>query len=127
MNKGVHHLAVVVGDLDRSEKFYSIVLGLAVLRRWADAEGKPRSVWLDLGNGAFLAVERAAAQEPCRSDIAPGWHCVTLGIEKKDRLRWVERLAQHDVKVERESNYTVYTRDPDGNLVGLSHYPEERE
>jgi catechol 2,3-dioxygenase-like lactoylglutathione lyase family enzyme len=44
----VHHLAVVVRDLERAEAFYAGVLGLPVAQRWADEAGAPRSVWLSL-------------------------------------------------------------------------------
>ena len=64
----VHHLAVVVEDLGRAEAFYAGVLGLAVIRRWEDDRGSPRSVWLALGGGAFLAVERAGEGAPASSD-----------------------------------------------------------
>jgi len=121
----VHHLAVVVADLARAERFYSAVLGLPVLRRWEDAEGKPRSVWLSLGGGAFLAVERAETPHAARrADTAPGFHCLALGIRPEERESWRARLADEGFPVERESPYTLYTRDPDGNLVGLSHFPD---
>ncbi|WP_437551906.1 VOC family protein [Sorangium sp. So ce367] len=119
----VHHLAVVVRDLVRAEAFYAGVLGLPVVRRWTDEAGAPRSVWLELGGGAFLAVERAGAAEPMRADEAPGWHCVALGITPSEREAWRRRLAAGGVIVERESAYTMYARDPDGNVVALSHYP----
>ncbi len=121
---GVHHLAVVVQDLGRAEAFYTGVLGLRIVRRWDDEAGVPRSLWLELEGGAFLAVERAHAGEPRRVDEAPGWHCVALGITRSERERWRERLSAKGVAVERESSYTLYVRDPDGNLIGLSHYPE---
>ncbi|WP_437908501.1 VOC family protein [Sorangium sp. So ce327] len=122
----VHHLAVVVRDLVRAEAFYAGVLGLPVVRRWTDEAGAPRSVWLELGGGAFLAVERAGAAGPMRADEAPGWHCVALGITPSEREAWRRRLAAGGVIVERESAYTMYARDPDGNLVALSHYPHPR-
>lgn len=122
---GVHHLAVVVRDLDRAERFYGGALGLAVLRRWEDDAGAPRSVWLALGGGAFLAVEKAPPGAPAAPPgIQPGWHCVALGIARADREAWRARLLAASVPVERESAYTLYVRDPEGNLVGLSHYPD---
>ncbi|WP_437736271.1 VOC family protein [Sorangium sp. So ce1335] len=119
----VHHLAVVVRDLDLAEAFYAGVLGLPVMRRWTDETGAPRSVWLELGGGAFLAVERAGADGPTRADGAPGWHCVALGIAPSERDAWRRRLAASGVAIERESAYSMYARDPEGNLVALSHYP----
>lgn len=120
----VHHLAVVVRDLDRAEAFYAGVLGLPVVRRWDDAAGAPRSVWLGLGGGAFLAVEKAAPDAPPRSGAEPGWHCVALAVKPDERERWRARLAAAGVAVERESAFTLYVRDPEGNLVGLSHWPD---
>ncbi|APR88101.1 Lactoylglutathione lyase [Minicystis rosea] len=123
----LHHLAVVVRDLGRAEGFYRGVLGLPVIRRWDDAAGAPRSIWLALGAGAFLAVEKATADaldRPRGDPPAAGWHCVALGIAAAERETWRARLASSGITVERESAFTLYVRDPEGNLVALSHYPE---
>jgi catechol 2,3-dioxygenase-like lactoylglutathione lyase family enzyme len=122
----VHHLAVVVRDLGRAEAFYAGALGLPVLRRWDDAAGAPRSIWLALGGEAFLAVERAdpgAGEGPAGA----GWHCVAFGIRREEREAVRARLAAAGVAVERESAFTLYVRDPEGNLVGLSHWPDAAE
>jgi len=121
----IHHLAVVVRDLGRAEAFYSGVLGLPVQRRHDDETGQPRAVWLDLGAGAFLALERAELPDArLRADAAPGWHCVALAIGRGERASWRARLAAAGHPVERESAYTLYLRDPDGALVALSHWPD---
>jgi catechol 2,3-dioxygenase-like lactoylglutathione lyase family enzyme len=121
----VHHVAVVVASLERAERFYSGVLGLPVVRRWDDEAGRPRSVWVALGGDAFLAIERAGAAAPTRGDAAPGFHCLALAIATEEREAYRARLAAHGVEIERESAYTLYVRDPDQNLVGLSHHPRE--
>jgi len=114
----VHHVALRVAELARSEAFYAGVLGLPVVRRWSDEAGRPRSVWLDLGGGAFLAVELAEAAGPTRNGF------FALAIAAAEREPWRARLLGAGVAVERESPFTLYFRDPDGNLVGLSHWPE---
>ncbi|MFN7954278.1 MAG: VOC family protein [bacterium] len=119
----VHHVAVVVARLPRAERFYRDVLGLKVVKRWTDEGGRSRSVWLELGNGAFLAVERAGQSRPVRKDEAPGWHCVAFAIEPAARERWRTRLERAGHPVFRETAFTLYVRDPDGNVVALSHHP----
>lgn len=119
----MHHLAVVVADLALAEAFYAGVLGLPVVRRWDDEQGRPRSVWVALDD-AFLALEKASALGSRRADDAPGHHCVALAIPASERCAWRERLRAAGHPVERESPFTLYVRDPEGNLVGLSHYPE---
>ncbi len=123
----VHHLAVTVRDLALAERFYGEALGLPVQRRWLDEEGAPRSIWFELGGGAFLAVELAAdPPEHDGSQRGPGWHCVALGIAPGEREAWRARLAERGVPIERESDFTLYFRDPEQNLLGLSHYPAAR-
>ncbi len=123
----VHHLAVVVRDLQRAERFYVDVLGLSLLRRWHDSDGL-RAVWLSLGEGAFLALERfdSVESELGNDKVAIGWHCVALGIATQEREHWRARLNEAGHPVFRETDYTLYVRDPEGNVIGLSHYPEPK-
>lgn len=120
----VHHLAVQVRDLERAEAFYVGVLGLEVLRRWHDGAGELRSIWVQLAHGAFLALERTWAMAGPGTDETPGWHCVALAVDVKEREQWRERLTRAGFPVFKETQFTIYARDPEGNIVGLSHYPE---
>ena len=120
----LHHLAITVADLALAERFYAGVLGLPVERRWADDHGAPRSIWLGLGASAFLAIERFVGEVTARDGAVPGWHCVALAIAPDARTSWRARLADAGFVVERESDFTIYVRDPEQNLVALSHYPD---
>ncbi|MEM6531649.1 MAG: VOC family protein [Myxococcota bacterium] len=116
----VHHLAVVVEDLDAAARFYGDVLGLEERKRWFDNAGALRSIWYGLGDeGPFLAVERGAR----RQDDA-GWHCVALSIDASHREAWRAHLKHAGHAVYRETDFTLYVRDPEGNILGLSHYPK---
>lgn len=122
--RGAHHLAIQVVDLQAVERFYVQVLGLVVTRRWPGAAGSgDRSVWIELSDESFLALERVsgpvAEDDPHRS----GLHLIALGIAVQQRDAWLERFAACGVPLERASPYTLYVRDPEGNRVGLSHWP----
>jgi catechol 2,3-dioxygenase-like lactoylglutathione lyase family enzyme len=128
-----HHLAVQCADLERCERFYREVLGLEVLRRWPREEGTgDRSVWLSVGEGeagGFLALERAEeASEPRPwRDGRAGLHLVALRIASSARRTWEDRLEIAGVRVVHRTRWTVYFHDPEGNRVGLTHYPEDAE
>jgi len=126
MVQGFHHVAIQCADLERCERFYRDLLGLAVVRRWPAEDGRDRSVWLGVGD-AFLVLERAGeppGTEPWRSPRA-GLHLVALRIEPGARAAAEARLAAAGVDVVHRTRWTIYVRDPEGNRVGLSHYPEE--
>jgi glyoxylase I family protein len=135
---GLHHLAIQVRDLAAVERFYCDTLGLQVLRRWpaegGDGAGE-RSIWLDTGDGSFLALERTSepgagamrANEDEDEDgdrhRGAGLHLVALRIGAGERRQWQQRLAQAGVPIYHRTSFTLYVRDPEGNRVGLSHYP----
>jgi catechol 2,3-dioxygenase-like lactoylglutathione lyase family enzyme len=126
---GFHHLAIQVRDLPAVERFYKEILGLPELRRWPAADGNgDRSVWLDAGSGAFIALERVVGGETAREDAAraqrPGLHLIALRIERAARGAWERRLAEAGAPVETRTSFTLYVRDPEGNRVGLSHWPD---
>jgi glyoxylase I family protein len=124
--RGIHHVAIQVRDLAAMESFYSDVLGLPVLRRWQGEEGE-RSIWFDLGAGGFLAIERVAGPPP-RTDgwntDAAGIHLVALAIQRGERDAWEAHLRAAGATVVHRTDYTLYVRDPEGNRVGLSHWPD---
>lgn len=124
---GLSHVAVVVRDLAASEHFYMEILGLPLLRRHDDDHGKHRATWvaLDASNpdGSFLAIERGDPEGAPRRDDVVGLHCLAIGIRVEERAAWIARLAARGMNVIRSTQYTLYVRDPDGVLIGLSHFP----
>lgn len=120
----VHHIAIKVVDFPPMERFYCDVLGLAVQRRWPAADGGDRSLWLDLGAGAFLALERASEPREALGEEEPGMHMLALRIARDERTAWLDRLAKASVCVYRQTDYTIYVKDPEGNRIGLSHWPD---
>ena len=123
---GVHHLALLARDVERVSAFYREVIGLRELQRHLHPDGTLRSTWLALGLGpAFLAVEQAGPGEGSGGELAPGWFLLALSIRAAERASVKASLVAHGVAVEKESRWTVYFRDVEGNRVALSHYPED--
>ena len=121
----VHHIAIKVRDLARAEHFFVQTLGLAVLRRWPAPDGSgERSLWLDLGAGVFLALERSPNQRKPLAMDDPGLHLLALRIERAERQAWIDRLNKAGVPVYDQTAFTIYCKDPEGNRIGLSHWPD---
>lgn len=118
---GFHHAAVQVRDVEQVAAFYRDVLGLPELRRHHHADGALRSIWLSLGGDGdgFLAVEG----DPAPGSGPQGWSMIALRIRAEDRPQVEAHLGQRAVPIVRRTGFTLYVRDPEGNLVGLSHYP----
>jgi catechol 2,3-dioxygenase-like lactoylglutathione lyase family enzyme len=105
----IHHVALRTEDVDRLERFYAGVLGLAVLRR-DEARG---SVWLDAG-GTVIMLERAERDE---ARVAAGTkELLAFGVDDKEA--WRGQVGP----VEAETANTLYFRDPDGRRVAVSDY-----
>lgn len=130
MPLGFHHLAVQCADIALCEAFYRDVLGLPVLRRWPREGGGDRSVWLavgESGGAGFIALEHAdvpAEARPWR-DGRPGLHLVALHIAPSERRAWEDRLESAGVMVVHRTRWTIYFHDPEGNRIGLTHYPQD--
>jgi catechol 2,3-dioxygenase-like lactoylglutathione lyase family enzyme len=128
--QGHHHLAIQVQDLKAAERFYVEILGLPVVRRWAFEDGRAgeRSVWLSVGAGEeFLALEACDAERPPTPFRDPhgGLHLLALRIPAADREGWERHLDRLGVEIVHRTRWTLYVRDPEGNRIGLSHYPHD--
>jgi catechol 2,3-dioxygenase-like lactoylglutathione lyase family enzyme len=138
---GHHHLAIQVKDLAAAERFYVEVLGLAVVKRWPREDGPgERSLWLSAGSppgaqapgewnaeNGFLALEACDQEQPPRPfrDPQGGLHLLALRILASDRAAWEAKLASLQIEIVHRTRWTLYVRDPEGNRLGLSHFPHE--
>ena len=131
MPTGIHHFAIQVRDLALAERFYCGVLGFAVVKRWPHANGAgERSLWVDLNdNGAFLALERVISNAPTVAETPgaraqdPGHYLMAFRIQADERDSWISRLRAAGIVITHQSAFTLYFADPEGNRLGLSHYP----
>ena len=109
----VHHIALRTRKLVQLERFYRAALGLRVRRR------SERSVWLAAGS-TILMLEAASPTEPRipRKTMELLCFVARTRSEQSKLRRRIARLA----RIEAETDYTFYFRDPDGRRLGVSCY-----
>jgi catechol 2,3-dioxygenase-like lactoylglutathione lyase family enzyme len=119
---GVVETALYADDLDRAERFYADVLGLAVIGRESG-----RHVFFAVGPATVLLLFNPAATQagealPAHGARGPGH--AALGIAADELDIWRARLLAHGVAIEQETVWprggrSLYFRDPAGNLLEL--------
>lgn len=133
----VHHVAITPSDFDASHRFYTEVMGfpvIAAVKRQAmggAANGWTKHVFYDTGDGGWLALWdlhlSGLVEGEWRAPISEGlglpwWiNHLAFGVADLDAL---EDRKQHWLacgckvsEVDHDFIRSIYTRDPDGNLV----------
>jgi catechol 2,3-dioxygenase-like lactoylglutathione lyase family enzyme len=102
----VDHVALTVGDIDRSVMFYRRLFGNEVLK-----DGRTPRRYLRLGP-CYMAIAPAAAGEAKRIDH------IGIGIENFNAPNMKSSLENAGFQV-RESNVGLFLTDPDGTSVQI--------
>lgn len=123
---GIHHVAIQVHDLGPIVRFYETVLRLSRYTERLNDDGTLRSVWLAIGP-ARLVLEQVAGDvhedAEFRTDT-PGLHVLALQIDVADREGWRTHLKKQGVRIVQETAYSLFFRDPEGNRLAVTHYPD---
>ncbi len=121
---GFHHLAIFVRELERTARFYREVLGLSEMARHQREDGSLRSIWLAIPEGGFIALEEhTELSSVSLSGGSPGIALLALEISTADRKRVTEELTHRGIKIVKQTQWTLYFDDPEGNHLALSHHP----
>ena len=116
------HVVLKVADLERSEKFYSGVLGMSVCGRFDEQDMK--MTFFTLGNHHDLAIMEVSGTDTAAGNQAVGLHhvafCVgTLLDELVEAKTHLEAAGVTPVPVDHEVTKSLYFDDPDGNTLEL--------
>jgi glyoxylase I family protein len=125
---GLHHVTVIVADLDRSAAFYRDVLGLALVRQATnDDDPDARHFWFGDAHGSpgtlvsLMEYPNLAQGQAGRGTT----HHFALTVDTVEELHaWREYLRSRGVEttelMERGPFTSLYLRDPDGNILELA-------
>ena len=116
---GVLHFTIPVKDLDRSEKFYTEVMGMQKLRR------NDHMVFMRAGEDCFVLTFSENPIEPNRGSKHDIHSAFLLTAQEYDKAK--QFLASKGIALIREENRTAgtfqgrsaYFHDPDRNVIEI--------
>jgi len=119
----LHHVALGARDVAAVARFYQDVLGLPESARHLTEDGELRSVWLDL-SGALLMIERTLDPTRRVEGVGAGPFLLAFRVSPDARAAFEQRVVAAGATIESRSDFSSYFRDPEGNRVAVSHYPD---
>lgn len=122
-SRALHHLALGARDVEAVAGFYREVFDLAEVTRHLTASGELRSIWLALGE-SLLMVERTECPTHRVEGVGAGPFLLALRCTVDERKSLEATLEERGAVIEHRSDFTSYTRDPEGNRIAMSHYPD---
>jgi glyoxylase I family protein len=125
---GLHHVTIIVADLDRSAAFYRDVLGLALVRQTTnDDDPDARHFWFGDAHGSpGTLVSLMEYPNLQQGQVGRGTtHHFALTVDTVAELQaWREYLRSRGVDttelMERGPFTSLYLRDPDNNILELA-------
>ena len=123
--RGLHHLALVSGDVETTVRFYQDVLGFP-LTHVTENRDYPGSThfFFDLGNGNALAFFDLPGLDLDRyREVLGGLHHIAISITRPEWEAARARLTEAGVEVQEESGTSLYFTDPDGARLELLAEP----
>jgi catechol 2,3-dioxygenase-like lactoylglutathione lyase family enzyme len=118
----LHHVAIGAHDVHRVAEFYRRAFDLPERARHLEPDGRLRSVWLD-ASGVILMIEASGALERRVEGIGAGPFLLAFEVPSEQHREIEERLEALGAELEQRTEFSSYTRDPEGNRVAISHYP----
>ena len=125
---GLHHVTILVRDVERSAAFYRDVLGLEVVERTHNADDPDaRHFWLGdpAGRAGTLLSFMEYPSLPAGTVGVGSTHHVALSVGSAVELEaWLDALREQGVQtteiMDRGRFRSLYLRDPDGHLLELA-------
>ncbi|XGV97492.1 MAG: VOC family protein [Leptolyngbya sp. BL-A-14] len=117
--QGIHHVAIICSDYERSKHFYTHILGFPIIRETFRAARHSYKLDLDLGNGSAIELF-SFPHPPDRPSTPEACGLRHLAFKVEDLEASVQYLTAHNVAVEpiRTDELThkrfTFFKDPDG-------------
>ncbi|MEV4037338.1 VOC family protein [Streptomyces umbrinus] len=119
--RGVHHVALLSGDVERTVRFYQELLEFPLTEMFENRDYKGSThFFFDIGHGNLLAFfDFPGLDLGPYAEVLGGLHHLAISVEPAAWTRLRDRLDAAGVDYQEESGTSVYFRDPDGTRVEL--------
>ena len=119
--RGIHHVALLCTDVERTVRFYQGVLEFPLTEIFENRDYKGSNhFFFDVGNGNLLAFfDLPGLDLGPYAEVLGGLHHLAISVEPETWTRLKANLDQAGVDYHEQSGTSVYFRDPDGARIEL--------
>lgn len=119
--RGVHHLALLSSDVERTIDFYQGVLGFPLTELFENRDS-PGSThfFFDIGNGNLLGFfDFPALDLGPYAEVLGSMHHLAISVAPETHADLRARLEAHGVAIDFDYKTSIYFRGPDGERLEL--------
>jgi catechol 2,3-dioxygenase-like lactoylglutathione lyase family enzyme len=119
--RGVHHVALLCADVERTVRFYQDLLEFPLTEIFENRDYKGSNhFFFDIGNGNLLAFfDFPGLDLGPYAEVLGGLHHVAISVEPDRWQHLKSKLDAAGVPYQMESGTSIYFADPDGARVEL--------
>ncbi|HSJ43140.1 MAG TPA: VOC family protein [Euzebyales bacterium] len=119
--RGIHHVALLSSDVERTVRFYQDLLGFPLTEIFENRDYKGSNhFFFDVGNGNLLAFfDFPGLDLGPYAEVLGGLHHIAISVTPEQWEQQKARLDEAGVDYQLESGTSMYFRDPDGARVEL--------
>lgn len=119
--RGIHHVALLASDVERTVRFYQELLGFPLTEIFENRDYKGSNhFFFDVGNGNLLAFfDFPGLDLGPYAEVLGGLHHIAISVTQEQWEAQKARLDEAGVEYLLESGTSMYFKDPDGARVEL--------
>jgi catechol 2,3-dioxygenase-like lactoylglutathione lyase family enzyme len=119
--RGVHHVALVSGDVERTVRFYQGLLEFPLTEIFENRDYPGSNhFFFDIGNGNLVAFfDFPGLDVGPYAEVLGGLHHLAISVEPARWERLRAKLDEAGAAYQSESGTSIYFRDPDGARLEL--------
>ena len=123
--RGVHHVALISSDVQRTVQFFQGVLGFPLIEMFENRDyAGSTHFFFDLGHGNTLAYfDLPGLDLGPYQEVLGGHHHLAISVERSTWEQLKERLEQEHVEYAHVDGSSLYFRGPDGERLELISDP----